>query len=57
VPELWAELLELLRPAADRLGTTALLEELDPTTCEGAAQLAAGDARAAAAELVARTLG
>jgi carboxylate-amine ligase len=57
VPELWAELLELLRPAADRLGTTALLEQVDATTCEGALQLAAGVARAAAADIVARTLG
>jgi carboxylate-amine ligase len=57
VPELWGELLDVLRPTADRLGTTALLEELDPATCEGAAQLATGDPRTAAAELVARTLG
>jgi hypothetical protein len=49
--------LEELRPAADRLGTTALLEQLDPTTCEGAAQLAGDDPHAAAAGLVARTLG
>jgi carboxylate-amine ligase len=57
VPELWAELLELLRPAAERLGTAALLEQVDATTCEGALQLAASDARAATADLVARTLG
>ncbi len=53
VPELHADLLELVRPAADRLGTLALLEEIDPSSCEADAQLAAGDARAAAARLVA----
>jgi carboxylate-amine ligase len=57
VPELWTELRGLLRPAATRLGTDALLDEIDATTCEGALQLAAGDPRAAAADLVARTLG
>jgi carboxylate-amine ligase len=57
VPELWAELLELVGPAAQRLGTLALLETLDPTACEGDVQLAAADPRAAAAGLVARSLG
>jgi carboxylate-amine ligase len=57
VPELWRELLELVGPAAQRLGTLALLESLDPSTCEGATQLAAADPHAAAADLVARSLG
>jgi carboxylate-amine ligase len=57
VPELWAELLELVAPAADALGTLDLLAALDPTACEADLQLAAGDPRAAAADLVERTLG
>jgi hypothetical protein len=57
VPELWAELLERVGPAADRLGTLALLESLDPTCCEADLQLAAGDPHAAAADLVRRSLG
>jgi carboxylate-amine ligase len=57
VPELWSELLELLRPFARGLGTLELLESVDPTRCEADLQLAAGDPRAAAAGLVARTLG
>jgi carboxylate-amine ligase len=56
VAELWAELRGLLRPAAERLGTAALLDEIDATTCEGALQLE-DDPHAAAAGLVARTLG
>jgi carboxylate-amine ligase len=57
VPALWVELLELLRPVARRLGTLDLLESVDPTRCEGDLQLAAGSPEAAAAQLVARTLG
>jgi glutamate---cysteine ligase / carboxylate-amine ligase len=57
VPVLWAELLELLRPVARRLGTLELLEAVDPTRCEADLQLAAGDPQSAAAQLVARTLG
>jgi carboxylate-amine ligase len=56
VPELWEELLELLRPAATRLGTLELLAAVDPSRCEADLQLAAGDPRAAVADLVARTL-
>ncbi len=56
VPELWAELLELLRPAARRIGTAGLLEALDPATCEADLQLAIGEPRAIAADLVRRTL-
>ncbi len=57
VPELWAELLELVGPAAQELGTLALLESVDPTTCEAELQLAQADPYAAAADLVARSLG
>jgi carboxylate-amine ligase len=56
VPELWAELLELVAPAAGALGTLALLEAVDATACEADLQLADGDPHAAAAGLVARTL-
>jgi carboxylate-amine ligase len=55
VPELWADLLELLRPHARELGTLELLESLDATRCEADDQLAARDARAAAARVVERT--
>jgi carboxylate-amine ligase len=57
VPALWDELLELLRPAAEELGTLALLEAIDPRGCEADVQLAAGDPHAAAASIVERTLG
>jgi carboxylate-amine ligase len=57
VPDLWEELLELVAPAADALGTLDLLAAVDPNRCEGDLQLAAGDPRAAAADLVERTLG
>jgi len=56
VPELWRDLLALLGPAARRLGTLDLLQAVDPSTCEAAVQLAAGDTRDVAAGLVARTL-
>jgi carboxylate-amine ligase len=55
--ELLGELVELIRPAADRLGGAELLAELDGGTCEADLQLAAGDARAAAEDVVRRTLG
>jgi glutamate---cysteine ligase / carboxylate-amine ligase len=55
-PELWAELLELLRPAARRLGTLELLEQIDPASCEADLQLAIGEPRAIAADLVRRKL-
>jgi carboxylate-amine ligase len=56
VPELWAELLERVGPAAGELGTLRLLEAVDPATCEADLQLAAGNPRAAAADLVVRTV-
>jgi carboxylate-amine ligase len=55
VPELWAELLALVAPVARGLGTLELLEQIDPSTCEGALQLVA-DPHEAAAALVDRTL-
>ena len=51
---LGAELLERVRPHAERLGAAALLDRIDPGTCEGDRQLA--DAALAAADLVARSL-
>jgi carboxylate-amine ligase len=57
VPELWRELLDLVGPAAQQLGTLALLESLDPTACEADLQIAAAEPGAAAADLVARSLG
>jgi carboxylate-amine ligase len=55
--ELGRALLELVAPAAARLGSSELLQALDPTTCEAELQLAAGDPRAATSDLVARTAG
>lgn len=49
---LFAELLERVAPAADRLGGAGLLAELGAEACEADEQLAAGDARAAAAGVV-----
>ena len=54
--ELFGDLVELVSPAADRLGGTELLEELDGGACEADLQLAAGDARAAAQDVVRRSL-
>ncbi len=57
--ELGAELLELVRPAAETLGSRGLLEALVPTTCEGDRQLEVGRAQglgAVCADLVDRTL-
>ena len=55
--ELGAELLELVRPAARALGGAELLARLDPAACEADLQLEHGSAQAAAADLVARSLG
>jgi carboxylate-amine ligase len=54
--ELVRELLELVAPAAARLGSGELLAALDPDACEADRQRAVG-ARDAAADLVERTLG
>ena len=56
VPELYRELLDRLGPTIEELGVTRLLEPLDPERCEAELQLAAGDARAAADDLVRRSL-
>jgi glutamate---cysteine ligase / carboxylate-amine ligase len=59
VPDLAAQLLELVGPAAEELGSTGLLAALDPSRCEGDSQLAAGaggDLRAVTADVVERTL-
>jgi glutamate---cysteine ligase / carboxylate-amine ligase len=59
-PELARELLERLAPAAEELGTTADLSNLDPSTCEGERQLQIGERDgliAVCADLVERTLG
>jgi carboxylate-amine ligase len=56
--ELAAELLELVRPAAERLGTAGLLDVLDVERSEGARQLEvrrAGGLKAVCADLVERT--
>jgi carboxylate-amine ligase len=60
VPELARELLDLVGPAAKKLGTAGELSALDPTTCEGVRQLAIGEREgleAVCADLVERTLG
>jgi glutamate---cysteine ligase / carboxylate-amine ligase len=58
VPELTEELFELVRPAAEELGTTGVLERLDATRCEADLQLEAGRSGldAVCADLVERTL-
>ncbi len=53
---LGAELLELVEPAARRLGGEGLLAALDPASCEAELQLASGDPHAAAAGIVARSV-
>ena len=53
--ELGAELLELVRPAAEKLGSAALLDALDPERCEADVQRAAG-VDGAAASIAERTL-
>jgi glutamate---cysteine ligase / carboxylate-amine ligase len=54
--ELGLELLERVRPAAERLGSTDALARLDPSRCEADAQLEATDPRDVAAALVRRSL-
>jgi carboxylate-amine ligase len=57
--ELARELLELVAPTAERLGTVALLADLDPDGCEADVQLAIGGEEglpALCAELVRRSL-
>jgi carboxylate-amine ligase len=56
VPDLAAELLELLAPAAERLGSGALVARIDPSRCEADLQLEAASPQEAAAGLVARSL-
>ncbi len=59
VPDLTAELLELVAPAVRELGTEELLTALDPERCEGDRQLEIGRARgleAVAADLAERTV-
>jgi hypothetical protein len=59
-PELARELLDLVGPAAEQLGTTDELAALDPSTCEGERQLEIGGREgleAVCADLVERTLG
>ena len=55
--ELGAELLELVPPAAQQLGSVELLGRLDPAACEADLQLEQESPQAAAADLVARSLG
>jgi carboxylate-amine ligase len=50
------ELRDLLRPAAERLGSADLIASLHAGGCEADEQLAAGDARAAAASVVERSV-
>jgi carboxylate-amine ligase len=59
VPELLAELLELVEPAVRELGTEELLSALTPSRCEGDRQLEIGRERgleAVAADLAERTV-
>jgi len=59
-PELAAELLDFVGPAADQLGAIDKLAVLDPSTCEGERQLEIGGREgldAVCADLVERTLG
>ena len=53
---LGAALLELVEPAAQALDSEHVLAALDPERCEADLQLAAGDPKAATADLVARSL-
>ena len=54
--ELGAELIERVRPHAERLGGGGLLGTLDPAVCEADLQLASANAHDAAADLVARSM-
>lgn len=59
VPELAAELLAFVAPAAGELGTSGLLAALDPQVCEGDRQLEIGrehGLKAVCSDVVARTL-
>jgi gamma-glutamyl:cysteine ligase YbdK (ATP-grasp superfamily) len=59
VPELARELIELVRPAAERLGSASYLDSLDPDGCESDRQVEVGRARglaAVCADLVERTV-
>jgi glutamate---cysteine ligase / carboxylate-amine ligase len=55
--ELATELLALVRPAARALGGEALLDRLDPNTCEADLQSQSATAQEAAAGVVARSVG
>src|SRR4029079_18867527 len=58
--ELFGELLELVAPAARELGSTELLEALDPSRCEGDRQLEVARSRGlegVVADVAERTLG
>jgi carboxylate-amine ligase len=55
--ELAAELLDLVRPAALRLGGETFLARLDPSACEADLQLQSATAEEAAADVVARSVG
>jgi glutamate---cysteine ligase / carboxylate-amine ligase len=55
--ELAAELVETVRPMARALGGESLLDRIDPFGCEADLQLEHPSAEAAAADLVARSLG
>jgi glutamate---cysteine ligase / carboxylate-amine ligase len=60
VSELARELLDLVGPAAEKLGTAGALSALDPLSCEGERQLEIGERDgldAVCADLVERTLG
>jgi carboxylate-amine ligase len=54
--DLAVELLERVRPAAERLGGTDVVARIDPARCEAEQQLAAATAREAAAALVDQSL-
>ncbi len=54
--ELGAQLIELVRPAAQSLGGEDLLDRIDPTSSEAEIQLGHESAEAAAADLAARSL-
>jgi carboxylate-amine ligase len=55
--ELGAQLIELVRPAARRLGGEALLDRIDPRASEAELQRRCGTAQEAAADIAARTVG
>jgi carboxylate-amine ligase len=58
-PELMHELLALIQPAVQQLGTVELIRAFDPTSCEGDRQLAVGRDQgldAVAADVVERTV-